>query len=191
MAIRLIIGLGNPGSEYKQTRHNAGFWFLDMLGSDLHCSFKAEKRFSGDVARCLIEQQDCRLLKPMTFMNRSGLPAASLMRFFDIAADEILVVHDELDLSPGVARLKRGGGHGGHNGLRDLISHLGSKDYLRLRMGIGHPGHKSQVSDYVLKAPSQTDRQQIENAMYEVFRVIPAIMANDIEQAMHQLHSQC
>ena len=191
MAIRLIIGLGNPGNEYEQTRHNAGFWFVDRLASDYQCLFKAEKRFSCEAARCLIEQQDCRLLKPMAFMNRSGLPAAALMRFFDITVDEILVVHDELDLLPGVVRLKRGGGHGGHNGLRDLISHLGSKDYLRLRIGIGHPGHKSQVSGYVLKAPSQTDRPQIDDGINEALRVIPAIMAGDIEKAMHQLHSQC
>ena len=190
MAVRLIIGLGNPGSQYARTRHNAGFWFLDALVSGYDCEFRSEKKYHGDVARCFLGQQDCRLLKPSTFMNRSGQAAIALVNFYQIDMDEILVAHDELDLPPGVAKLKRGGGHGGHNGLRDLISHFGSKDFLRLRLGIGHPGDKRLVSDYVLKAASKADHQLIDDAIYEATRVTPGVVNGQLEEAMHQLHSR-
>ncbi len=189
-AIQLIIGLGNPGPEHEPTRHNAGFWFVDALARQCQVQFHAEKRFSGDVARCLLPGMDCRLLKPMTYMNRSGQSAGAMSRFYNIPVENILVVHDELDLPAGTVKLKKGGGHGGHNGLRDLISHFSSRDFWRLRLGIDHPGHKSQVVDYVLKRPSKQDRQLIEAAIDDALRLMPDIIAGDFEKVMQQLHSR-
>ncbi|HHH45328.1 MAG TPA: aminoacyl-tRNA hydrolase [Gammaproteobacteria bacterium] len=189
-AIQLIVGLGNPGSDYEPTRHNAGFWFVDELAQRCHQSFRSEQRFQSEIARCRIEGSDCRLQKPMTFMNRSGQAVRSLMQFFRIPLEQVLVVHDELDLPPGVARLKKGGGHGGHNGLRDLISHLGGKDFYRLRVGIGHPGHRDQVVDYVLKRPSKQDRLQIEAALADALDAMPDIIQGQFERAMNTLHSK-
>ena len=187
-AIQLIVGLGNPGSEYELTRHNAGFWFVDDLVRRCRESFRSEQRFQSEVARCLLNGNECRLQKPKTFMNRSGQAVSSLARFFKIPLQQILVVHDELDLSPGTIRLKKGGGHGGHNGLRDLISHLGSKDFYRLRVGIGHPGHRDQVVDYVLRRPSKEDRQQIDDAIYDALNVIPDVIEGKFDLAMNSLH---
>ena len=187
--IQLIVGLGNPGADYEPTRHNAGFWFVDELARRNQQSFRKEQRFQSEVARCRIDSSDCRLQKPMTFMNRSGQAVRALMQFFRIPLQQILVVHDELDLPPGVIKLKQGGGHGGHNGLRDLISHLGSKDFYRLRVGIGHPGHRDQVVDYVLKKPSQDDRRLIEDALYEAQSVMPDIVRGEFARAMNTLHS--
>ncbi len=189
-AIQLIVGLGNPGSEYEPTRHNAGFWFVDDLARRCRGDFRAEPRFHSEVTRCRIDGHECRLQKPLTFMNRSGQAVGALMRFFKIPVEQILVVHDELDLSPGTVRLKKGGGHGGHNGLRDLISHLGGKDFYRLRIGIGHPGHRDQVVDYVLKKPSSDDRRLIEDAIYDALDVMPDVVAGEFERAMHTLHTQ-
>lgn len=189
-AIQLVVGLGNPGSEYEPTRHNAGFWFVDELVRGCQQGFRAEQRFQSDVARCLVDGSEYRLQKPMTYMNRSGQPVGALARFFKIPLEQILVVHDELDLPPGTVRLKKGGGHGGHNGLRDLISHLGSKDFYRLRVGIGHPGHKDQVVDYVLKKPSKEDRRLIDDALHDALGVMPAVVAGQFERAMHILHSR-
>ena len=187
--IQLIVGLGNPGAEYEPTRHNAGFWFVDELAQRYRQSFRKEQRFQSEVARCRIDGVDCRLQKPLTFMNRSGQAVRALMQFFRIPLQQILVVHDELDLPPGVVKLKKGGGHGGHNGLRDLISHLGGKDFYRLRVGIGHPGHRDQVVDYVLKKPSQDDRRLIEDALYEAQAVMPDIVRGEFARAMNTLHS--
>jgi len=187
--IQLIVGLGNPGAEYEPTRHNAGFWFVDELAQRYRQSFRKEQRFQSEVARCRIDGVDCRLQKPLTFMNRSGQAVRALMQFFRIPLQQILVVHDELDLPPGVIKLKQGGGHGGHNGLRDLISHLGGKDFYRLRVGIGHPGHRDQVVDYVLKKPSQDDRRLIEDALYEAQAVMPDIVRGEFARAMNTLHS--
>ena len=187
-AIQLIVGLGNPGSEYEPTRHNAGFWFVDELVRRCRQSFRSEQRFHGEVARCLLDGNECRLQKPMTFMNRSGQAVSSLARFFKIPLQQILVVHDELDLPPGTIRLKKGGGHGGHNGLRDLISHLGSKDFYRLRVGIGHPGHRDQVVDYVLRKPSKEDRRQIDDAIYDALNVMADVVEGKFELAMNSLH---
>ena len=187
-AIQLIVGLGNPGPEYEPTRHNAGFWFVDELVRRCRQSFRSEQRFHGDVARCLLDGNECRLQKPMTFMNRSGQAVGSLARFFKIPLQQILVVHDELDLPPGTIRLKKGGGHGGHNGLRDLISHLGSKDFYRFRVGIGHPGHRDQVVDYVLRKPSKEDRRQIDAAIYDALNVMPDVVEGKFEVAMNSLH---
>ena len=189
-AIQLIVGLGNPGAEHEPTRHNAGFWFVDALAQQCNVPFKYEKRFSGDIARCQTPGMDCRLLKPMTYMNRSGQSASAMSRFYNIPVENILVVHDELDLPAGTVKLKKGGGHGGHNGLRDLISHFSSKDFYRLRLGIAHPGHKSMVVDYVLKKPSKQDRQLIGEAIDDALRVIPEIISGEFEKAMHQLHSR-
>lgn len=186
--IQLIVGLGNPGAEYEPTRHNAGFWFVDELARRCQQSFRAEARFHSEIARCQLDGRECRLQKPQTFMNRSGQAVRSLMQFFKIPLDQILVVHDELDLPSGTVRLKKGGGHGGHNGLRDLISHLGSKDFQRLRIGIGHPGHKHQVIDYVLKKPSKDDRRLIESAIDAALDVMPVVVDGQIEKAMQLLH---
>ena len=187
-AIQLIVGLGNPGPEYEPTRHNAGFWFVDELVRRCRQSFRSEQRFHGDVARCLLDGNECRLQKPMTFMNRSGQAVSALARFFKIPLQQILIVHDELDLPAGTIRLKKGGGHGGHNGLRDLISHLGSKDFHRLRVGIGHPGHRDQVVDYVLRKPSKEDRRQIDDAIYDALNVMPDVVEGKFEFAMNSLH---
>lgn len=189
-AIELIVGLGNPGPDYEPTRHNAGFWFVDALARRCGQDFRSEARFQSEVARCLVDGNEIRLQKPMAFMNRSGQPVSALARFFRIELEQILVVHDDLDLPPGTIRLKKGGGHGGHNGLRDLISHLGSREFYRLRVGIGHPGHRDQVVDYVLKKPSKEDRRQIEDALDDALDAIDDIVNGQFERAMHVLHSR-
>jgi PTH1 family peptidyl-tRNA hydrolase len=189
-AIQLIVGLGNPGTEYEPTRHNAGFWFVDELAQRCQQSFRAEARFHSDVARCLLQGAECRLQKPQTYMNRSGQAVRALMQFFRISSEQILVAHDELDLPAGTIKLKKGGGHGGHNGLRDLISHLDSREFYRLRIGIGHPGHKDQVVDYVLKQPGKQDRRLIDDAIDAALDVMPAVIGGHMEKAMHKLHSR-
>ena len=189
-AVQLIVGLGNPGAEYEQTRHNAGFWFVDALACANQCCLRNEARFHAEVARCTLHGNDCRLQKPTTFMNRSGQAVIALANFLRIPPTEILIVHDELDLPPGTARLKRGGGHGGHNGLRDLIAHLGTQDFMRLRLGVGHPGDRDQVVDYVLHRPSREDRELIDAAMQRALDVMPLAVAGEFERAMHKLHSE-
>jgi PTH1 family peptidyl-tRNA hydrolase len=188
--IKLIVGLGNPGPKYSETRHNAGFWFVDDLANQYRSRFLPEKKFHGEVARINLEGKDIWLLKPETYMNRSGLSVVSLALFYKIAPENILVVHDEIDLKAGTARLKSGGGHGGHNGLRDIISHLGTKDFQRLRIGVDHPGSKDMVVDYVLKRPDSKDRQAIEDSINDALRVMPIIAAGEWEKAMHQLHTK-
>ena len=189
-AIKLIVGLGNPGDQYSPTRHNAGFWFVDELARRCQAEFRPEKRFHGLLARCRSRELDCRLFKPATFMNRSGQAVVAITRFFDIPREAVLVVHDELDLPPGTARVKQGGGHGGHNGLRDLISHLGGGDFYRLRLGIGHPGHRDQVVDYVLRKPSRDDRALIEDAIADALDVIAEIVDGQFARAMNLLHAR-
>ena len=188
--IKLIVGLGNPGPKYSETRHNAGFWFVEDLASQYRSRFLPEKKFHGEVARINLEGKDIWLLKPETYMNRSGLSVVSLAAFYKIAPEHILVAHDEIDLKAGTARLKSGGGHGGHNGLRDIISHLGTKDFQRLRIGVDHPGSKDLVVDYVLKRPDSKDRQAIEDSINDALRVMPKIAAGEWEKAMHQLHTK-
>ena len=188
--IQLVVGLGNPGPQYEPTRHNAGFWFVDEAVNHCGDSFRPQSRVSSELARCLLDGRECRLQKPMTFMNHSGQAVGELARFFKIPADEILIVHDELDLPPGTIRLKQGGGHGGHNGLRDIISHLGGKEFYRLRIGIGHPGHRDQVVDYVLNKPSKTDRSLMDDAISAALNVLPDIVQGKFQQAMHTLHSR-
>jgi PTH1 family peptidyl-tRNA hydrolase len=190
-AIKLIVGLGNPGDQYSLTRHNAGFWFVDELARRCQAEFRPEKHFHGLLAQCRSRELDCRLFKPATFMNRSGQAVAAISRFFDIPREAVLVVHDELDLPPGTARVKQGGGHGGgHNGLRDLISHLGGGDFYRLRLGIGHPGHRDQVVDFVLRRPSRDDRALIEDAIADALEVIPEIVDGQFARAMNLLHTR-
>ncbi len=187
--IGLIAGLGNPGSKYEGTRHNAGFWFADALARRFHGQFRHESRFHGDVCKVRIGTHDVWLIKPETFMNLSGQAVQSLARFYRIPVEGILVAHDDLDLEPGIARLKKGGGHGGHNGLRDLNQRLG-KDYRRLRLGIGHPGHRDDVTPYVLGRPSQDERIAIENAIDKSLDVIEKVVEGDYEKAMNALHSK-
>jgi peptidyl-tRNA hydrolase, PTH1 family len=187
--IRLIVGLGNPGREHAEDRHNAGFWWVDRLADQRHASLKPEVKFHGAATRLLDGGRELWLLEPQTYMNASGRAVAALARFYKIEAAEILVVHDELDLLPGDAKLKKGGGHGGHNGLRDIIAVLGA-DFWRLRIGIGHPGDKSQVVNFVLKAPSREEARLIEDAIERSFAVLPHIEAGDFAAAMKQLHTK-
>lgn len=186
--LRAIIGLGNPGPEYTKTRHNAGFWFVDALADQYRASFTAEKKLHGDTARINIAGQEIRLLKPNTFMNKSGQAVQAVAAYFKIHPTEILVVHDELDLPAGTARLKKSGGHGGHNGLRDIIRHLGN-DFPRLRVGIGHPGHKNQVLNYVLKPANAADQHAIEQSINNSINALDVWLNKNMEHAMQQLHS--
>jgi PTH1 family peptidyl-tRNA hydrolase len=188
--IRLVAGLGNPGRGYARTRHNAGFWFADALAARLGATFAHEARFAADVAK----SGDVRICKPMTFMNASGRSVAAIARFFGVAPDAILVVHDELDLSAGDAKIKLGGGHAGHNGLRDVHAQLGTPDYWRLRLGIGHPRNtempEREVVDYVLKPPDTADRDAIEAAIDRALGVWSDIAAGDMERAMMVVHTK-
>ncbi len=186
-SINLIVGLGNPGNEYVDTRHNAGFWFLDELARSYQGHFKTDKKFFGDTARININGHDIWLLKPTTFMNLSGQALQALAQFYKIKIENILVVHDELDLEPGVARLKKAGGHGGHNGLRDISARSG-KDFWRLRLGIGHPGDRNKVTGYVLNKASKDDRIAIERAIDNAIRVMPEVVAGETQKAMNTLH---
>jgi PTH1 family peptidyl-tRNA hydrolase len=190
MANWLIAGLGNPGPQYEHTRHNVGFWWLDQLAREMSTNFNVENKFHGQLAQCQSSQDKLFLLKPLVFMNRSGQAVSALANFYKIPASHILVIHDELDLPTGTVKLKRGGGHGGHNGLRDIISATGSKEFLRCRLGIDHPGHSSLVSNYVLSKPSLADRQNIELAFDNSLLVLPYVLSGDLEKAMHWLHSQ-
>lgn len=189
-ALRLVVGLGNPGPQYADTRHNAGFWLVDELARQHGGHFRPESRYHGETCRIALAGQDLWLLKPMTYMNRSGLAVAALARFHRIPSPAMLVVHDDLDLPPGVVRLKRAGGHGGHNGLRDLIAHLGGNDFLRLRLGIGHPGDSSEVLDYVLRRAPQAERALLEQAIADALRELPRLIAGQWERAVHVLHSR-
>jgi len=190
MAIKLIVGLGNPGKDYQSHRHNVGFWFCDALAHLYSGTFKKETKFFGDVAQVNIAGSNLRLLKPNTYMNRSGQSIQSLAKFYQINTDEILVAHDELDLNPGIARVKFGGGHGGHNGLRDTIKALSSNDFYRLRIGIGHPGDRSKVADFVLHTPNRSEVEPIQTALVNSLNVIEQVVKGDIEPAMKALHTQ-
>ena len=188
--IRLIAGLGNPGKEYVATRHNAGFWWVDAVATARHVALRSESKFHGEAGRAVHGGNELWLLKPQTFMNASGRAVASLMKFYKITPEELLVVHDELDLLPGDARFKKGGGHGGHNGLRDIAAQLGSNDFWRLRLGIGHPGDKAAVVDYVLNAPRREEAHLIEDAIERSLRILPLIESGDLAGAMKQLHTR-
>jgi peptidyl-tRNA hydrolase, PTH1 family len=188
--IALIVGLGNPGSRYEATRHNAGFWFLDALTARAHVRLKDDRRFFGEVGLWTDSSHSCRLLKPATYMNRSGVAVRALIQFFRVPVQQVLVVHDDLDLPPGTARIKRGGGDGGHNGLRDIVARLGDKGFLRLRLGIGHPGLRDQVIDYVLSRPCSEEKSAIVEAIHAALEVLPLLLLGDAERAMHRLHSR-
>jgi len=187
--IRLIVGLGNPGEQYAHTRHNAGFWLIDQLVEHCQATLRKEAKFSGEVAKVQLAGQSVWLLKPHTFMNRSGLATHQLANFYKIPPEAILVAHDELDLPVGTVRLKAGGGHGGHNGLRDLHAQIG-KTYWRLRLGIDHPGDKNKVSNYVLSKPSQADEQAIQQSIHACVEQIDRIVQGDMQHAMQILHTK-
>ena len=171
------------------TRHNAGFWFADVLAARYSLSFRPESRFKSELCRLPADDHDCYICKPMTYMNRSGQAVQSIASFYKIELNEILLVHDEIDLDPGVIRFKQGGGHGGHNGLRDIIEKTGSNEFNRLRIGVGHPGNSSEVVDYVLNRPSAEDENLIMQSIGNVMELVPQILAGELQKVMHKLHS--
>ena len=188
--LKVIIGLGNPGAKYSETRHNAGFWFVDRVAAKYSAVFRPDRKFYGELAKISLQGREIWLLKPDTFMNRSGLAVKSLLTFYRLAADQLLVAHDEIDLPPGTIKLKTGGGHGGHNGLRDIINQLASRDFHRLRIGVGHPGSKDQVVDYVLHNASRDERALIDRDIDDAVAVLPELASGAFEQAMQKLHSK-
>ncbi len=187
--LQAIVGLGNPGQEHLLTRHNAGFWFVDALARRFGGQFRGHARYQSDVCRIKIDAHEITLLKPQTYMNRSGLAVRALMDYMKIPSEQVMVVHDELDLLPGIARFKLGGGHGGHNGLRDIITHIG-QNFWRLRLGIGHPGDKSQVIDFVLQRAASKEEELIMTALSASVDKLPTFLNMGAEQAMHSLHSK-
>jgi peptidyl-tRNA hydrolase, PTH1 family len=193
---KLIVGLGNPGDEHEADRHNAGFWFVDALAKQLNARFETEKRFHGKVAKAKWEGEDLFLLKPSTYMNLSGQAVAAICRFHKISPLDILVVQDELDLQSGTARIKLGGGTGGHNGLKDIQAHLGTADYWRLRIGIGHPrdtagdGRIMDVADYVLRKPQLAEQKRIDASIENALQILPLFIKGDTQNAMQELHSK-
>jgi PTH1 family peptidyl-tRNA hydrolase len=187
--IKLFVGLGNPGPEYEATRHNAGFWWIDALSRELKAPLSLDKNYHGQVARTTVNGQTVWLLKPLTFMNLSGKSVAALARFFKISPAEVLVAHDELDIVPGQVKLKFGGSHAGHNGLRDIHAQLGSADYWRLRIGVGHPGDKAEVINWVLKKPSQEHREAIEDCIARSLKAVPELLKGEMEKATMMIHT--
>ncbi|KQR50190.1 aminoacyl-tRNA hydrolase [Acidovorax sp. Leaf160] len=187
--IKLFVGLGNPGPEYEATRHNAGFWWIDALARELKATLVPERSYWGLAARVNVQGQSVWLLEPQTFMNLSGKSVAALARFFKIQPEEILVAHDELDIATGQVKLKRGGSHAGHNGLRDIHAQLGSSDYWRLRIGVGHPGVKAEVVNWVLKKPSPDQRVLIEDSIVHSLKAHTAMLAGDMEKATLLVHT--
>ena len=189
LPLRIIVGLGNPGPEHLVTRHNAGFWFVDELARRHRGEFRDYRKYSGETARISVGGQEIILLKPTTYMNRSGLSVRQLSDFYKIQPEDILVVHDELDLPVGSVRLKQGGGHGGHNGLRDTIAHIGEK-FWRLRLGIGHPGNKAEVIDYVLTRAPPPEEDLIVESVATAADCMPLLLEQGAERAMTRLHSR-
>jgi peptidyl-tRNA hydrolase, PTH1 family len=189
VSISLIVGLGNPEARYVATRHNAGFWAVDDIAQKQHTQFRLEAKFQGEV--CRVEQADLKywLLKPTTFMNRSGQAVVALANYYKIPPQQILIIHDDLDFPPGIARLKKGGSDCRHNGLKSIIAHLGSNQFLRLRLGIGHPGHRDEVTNYVLNAPTRDEQTAIDTAIKASLDVIPLILTGEVNKAMQQLHT--
>lgn len=188
LPLKLVVGLGNPGAQYAATRHNAGWWFIDALLAQHHGSWRAERAQQVELARIRIDDRELWLAKPQGFMNRSGTPVSAVAHFYRIEPAEILVVHDEIDLPPGTARFKLGGGHGGHNGVRDVIAHIGP-DFWRLRLGVGHPGAKDLVLDAVLDRPQAAEQRLIDEAMQRALDCLPELLRGDAQKAMHRLHS--
>jgi PTH1 family peptidyl-tRNA hydrolase len=188
--IQLIVGLGNPGPQYEATRHNAGFWWVDQVAGEHGARLNAEGKFQGIAGKLKQGDHETWLLKPSTFMNASGRAVAAIANFYKIPPQAILVVHDELDLSPGTAKLKKGGGHGGHNGLKDIAAALGTADFWRLRLGIGHPGERHEVVNFVLKPPSRDEMHAIEQAMDSSTKILPMLLKGEFEAAMLKLHTK-
>ena len=188
--IQLIVGLGTPGAEYEQTRHNAGFWFVDEVARSAGATFRNESKFHGEACKARVDGHEVWLLKPKTYMNRSGQAVAALARFYKIPLEQILVAHDELDVPPGELRVKQGGGHAGHNGLRDIGSLMGGANFMRLRIGIGRPAHSGDVTGFVLGKPPQSERTLIEDAIAEAIAALPLIMQGETARAMNRLHSR-
>ncbi len=189
LAVKLIVGLGNPGREYESTRHNAGFWLVDVLARRHGGALRLEPKFNAELARVRIAGNECWLAKPQDFMNHSGRTTAAVAAFYKIAASEILVAHDELDLPPGAVRLKQGGGAGGHNGLKDLIAHFG-EGFWRLRLGVGHPGSRDLVTPYLLGRTSAAEREPVEQALQPAADIVPVLLEQGGEAAMQQLHTR-
>jgi PTH1 family peptidyl-tRNA hydrolase len=187
--IKLFVGLGNPGIEYEATRHNAGFWWIDTIARDLKVMLQPDRAYHGLVARTTVNGENVWLLEPQTFMNLSGKSVGALVRFYKIQPQEVLVVHDELDITPGEAKLKLGGGHAGHNGLRDIHAQLGTDQYWRLRIGIGHPGVKSEVANWVLKKPAPDQRSAIENCINRTSLALPHLLSGDMVKATQMIHT--
>jgi peptidyl-tRNA hydrolase, PTH1 family len=188
-AIKLFVGLGNPGDKYIATRHNAGFWWVDLVAAQTNSTLAVDAKMFGIVGK-LSPNNDIWLLKPTTFMNASGKAVAALANYYKITPEEILVIHDELDLPAGQSKLKFSGGHGGHNGLRDIHAALGTNNYWRLRIGIGHPGEKNEVVNYVLKAPSKDEQTAIDVSIYDSSKVVEQLIKGEFEQAMLKLHTK-
>ncbi len=187
--IKFLVGLKNPGSEYAKTRHNAGAWFIDTLADKYNLNFKLEKKFYLELAELNSDGERIFIAKPIGYMNESGLAVASFARFYQIKPEEILVAHDELDLPPGIARLKKGGGHGGHNGLRDIFARLGSPEFYRLRIGIGHPGNKEKVVGFVLQNPRLEEKIKIDYAIDQAVDITPDVFSGHMDRAMKDLHT--
>ena len=187
--IKLIVGLGNPGAQYEATRHNAGFWWVDQVCAETGSKLNLEAKFFGHAGK-LKSHEDTWLLKPTTFMNASGRAVAVLAKFYKITPESILVIHDELDLPPGVTKLKKGGGHGGHNGLKDIAAQLGTPDFWRLRIGIGHPGDKNQVANFVLHAATRDEQTLIEQNIDQSTTLLPLLLQGKFEEAMLKLHTK-
>jgi PTH1 family peptidyl-tRNA hydrolase len=187
--IRVIVGLGNPGKEYERTRHNAGYWWVDAIAEAKHAAWKRETKFSGWTTRIDEGGRDFWLLKPATYMNESGRSVAALLRFYRIEPANMLVVHDELDLPPGTVKLKKGGGTGGHNGLTDIVEALDTKEFWRLRIGIGHPGHKDLVADYVLDKARRAEQEAIDPAFERSLELLPRLATGRLVDAMTWLHT--
>jgi PTH1 family peptidyl-tRNA hydrolase len=187
--IKLFVGLGNPGFEYQGTRHNAGFWWIDALAEQLKVSLQPDAKLQALMARTQIKGETLWLLAPQTFMNLSGKSVAGLAKFFKIAPENILVVHDELDVAPGEAKLKKGGSHAGHNGLRDIHAQLGSDQYWRLRLGIGHPGDKAEVVNWVLKKPAPDQREAIQACIDRTLKAVPDLLAGEMDKATRLIHT--
>jgi len=188
-SIRIIAGLGNPEEKYERTLHNAGFWFADALAGKYGGSFRYEKKFDAEYCRVNMHGQDVWLVKPQSYMNLSGGPIRGVMDYYRLTVSQLLVAHDEIDLPPGTTRLKLGGGHGGHNGLRDIIKHCGA-DFVRLRLGVGHPGEKSQVTNYVLKRASSDVERAIEENISEAIDVMPLLIEDGLSAATKALHTR-
>lgn len=189
MAIRLIVGLGNPGAAYALTRHNAGFWWVDEIARIEKTSLSLTPKFHGFSTKIALLGQEIWLLKPQTYMNLSGRSVAALAQFYKILPEEILIAHDELDLPSGMVRLKFGGGHGGHNGLKSIIASIKTANFWRLRLGIGHPGDKNQVADFVLKAPDLIEKEEIMVASEQALTVLPSIIRGKLDEAVQELHT--